>query len=561
MKYDKKKKITIITCLVALVICLGIGFAAFSTTLRINGSAQINPNADNFKIVFASGKSEDTYLYEEVEATTIPDGLETHDGEIDNNDVPTISNLHVTFTEDNQSATYDFLVANIGKYDAYLTSVITGSKTCTPGEGADPTLVREACQDIKLEVTIGSGDNQIVLNNTQEIENHILRKGESEPVKVEISYPEGSTLPDGEMEVTFADTQFYMATQDDTTIVQDDVYEQLKAKGDHYLMASNNNSAESKIFRFNNVKAKNIVEVNIVPNLDIPEDTIEVADLSKDQDGSVMGWAVHEPGTSYDEYKLYIGADGLVTLTDGNSLFAYYYRATKFDLTYLDTSKAELLCGMFANTSADEIDLSHFDTSNVKAFNSMFAYSTFKHLDLSSFDTTSAIDMSYMFLDCENLESINLSSFNTTNVTDMSYMFSGCHSLKEIDLRNFDTSNVENMEFMFSGSWVIKNLDLSNFDTRKVKKMSGMFLECLELENLNLSSFTTDNLEEAYTFILEDEKLKSIDLRNFELIEGICNDTLLIISNHNFKLTIKDTQNNKNIINTTYPELTNVEYV
>ena len=52
-------------------------------------------------------------------------------------------------------------------------------------------------------------------------------------------------------------------------------------------------------------------------------------------------------------------------------------------------------------------------------------------LNLSSFDTASATNMSNMFSNCENLETITFSpSFSTENVTDMSSMFSGLKSIK-----------------------------------------------------------------------------------------------------------------------------------
>ena len=46
--------------------------------------------------------------------------------------------------------------------------------------------------------------------------------------------------------------------------------------------------------------------------------------------------------------------------------------------------------------------------------------------------TSSATNMTCLFYNCINLESIDLSNFDTSSVTLMSYMFRGCYSLKSI---------------------------------------------------------------------------------------------------------------------------------
>ena len=62
-----------------------------------------------------------------------------------------------------------------------------------------------------------------------------------------------------------------------------------------------------------------------------------------------------------------------------------------------------------------------------------------------------------VFYGCSNLEEINLSSFNTENIENMSYMFMNCNNLKKI---------------IFSPS----------FSTKNVNVMTGMFYYCEKLE-------------------------------------------------------------------------------
>ena len=60
-------------------------------------------------------------------------------------------------------------------------------------------------------------------------------------------------------------------------------------------------------------------------------------------------------------------------------------------------------------------------------------------------------NMSYMFHNCESLESLpDISQWNTSNITDMSYMFADCKSLKSLpDISKLNTSNINNISKYF----------------------------------------------------------------------------------------------------------------
>ena len=64
--------------------------------------------------------------------------------------------------------------------------------------------------------------------------------------------------------------------------------------------------------------------------------------------------------------------------------------------------------------------------------------------DLKNLDTSKVTDISGMFKECTNLNSIEL-NLNTKNVINMSSMFKECSSLGSLDLSNLDTSSVKNM--------------------------------------------------------------------------------------------------------------------
>lgn len=160
-------------------------------------------------------------------------------------------------------------------------------------------------------------------------------------------------------------------------------------------------------------------------------------------------------------------------------------------LSYLDTSEATTMRGMFYNcTSLESIPVQWLNTKNVTDMNSMFrSCSALKKFDLST--RTFGIGPKAFTL---------VPQFKTSNVTDMASMFNGCESLTSItfnedeDKNFFITSNVEKMRLMFNRCSSLESLDLSHFDTSKVTDMSGMFQQCSSLQTLNLSGFVTSNV-------------------------------------------------------------------
>ena len=82
--------------------------------------------------------------------------------------------------------------------------------------------------------------------------------------------------------------------------------------------------------------------------------------------------------------------------------------------------------------------------------------------------------MSYMFGLCNNLELSYLNNIDTSLVTDLSYMFY-FSKMKIIDTSNFYTKNLIDMSLMFSNNENLESLDLSNFNTEQVENMQSMF--------------------------------------------------------------------------------------
>ena len=113
---------------------------------------------------------------------------------------------------------------------------------------------------------------------------------------------------------------------------------------------------------------------------------------------------------------------------------------------------------------------------------------------LENLNTTHVTDMSKMFYNCYNLNSLNLSQFNTGNVEKMNEMFYSCHGLNSLDLSAFNTTKVNNMYRMFYYCFV-RTIDLSSFNTANVENMNEMFAGASLVVNIYASDlFKTDKL-------------------------------------------------------------------
>ena len=134
---------------------------------------------------------------------------------------------------------------------------------------------------------------------------------------------------------------------------------------------------------------------------------------------------------------------------------------------------------LFSGVEDTTINIS-FDSSGTTDMSNMFYQCP--NVESISFpwnpaDTSTLTSTASMFEGCENLSTIsNLSmALTTTNVTNMQRMFYGCDSLTWVDVGYFDTSSVTNMARMFYGCSSLTELFLGNFDFSNVTSYNGIF--------------------------------------------------------------------------------------
>ena len=183
----------------------------------------------------------------------------------------------------------------------------------------------------------------------------------------------------------------------------------------------------------------------------------------------------------------------------------------------LNTSNVTDMTSMFRDCmNLESLDVSNFNTANVTSMRFMFSWCRYlKSLDVSNFNTANVTYMDGMFHACLSLTSLDVSKFNTQNVTDMSSMFSGCSSLTSLDVSKFNTQNVTNMSGMFDGCSSLTSLDVSNFNTTGVTSMQAMFANCASLTSLDVSNFKTANVTNMCAMFTDCSSLTSLDVSSF----------------------------------------------
>ena len=237
MEKNRSTKILIVVILLLAVLCVSVGFAAFSQNLTIKSKATVSPT-NNMYIYFASQNtkvngnivadpvSASPAQYDDDNGTPVE-----HKAIIDNtyaaSQSPKITELRADFTEPGQSVTYSFYVYNAWEYDAYLKNInIDSTKTCAAKSGtlsADATTaaaqqakIDAACQGISISIAVGN--DAAVSSTTSNINNHVLAaegNGNTgfEPVVVTITYAAGSSVADTDFDVTFGDIVLNYSSQ------------------------------------------------------------------------------------------------------------------------------------------------------------------------------------------------------------------------------------------------------------------------------------------------------------------------------------------------------------
>jgi len=178
---NKDIKIPIIVALVIAIVSLGVAFAAFNSSLFINGNGIIE--SSKWEIVFEGLDSEHPDV---LGSPTIPvgtGGTVVTAPTIKNNSTE-ISNFVVTLTSPGDSITYNFKIHNRGDYAASVTSVVKNSGIYLTSDTSKRTSELNTLNNIEYKLYYTESN----LDVGNDIEKDCLAPGEEELVSLRIVF-------------------------------------------------------------------------------------------------------------------------------------------------------------------------------------------------------------------------------------------------------------------------------------------------------------------------------------------------------------------------------------
>lgn len=188
-----------------------------------------------------------------------------------------------------------------------------------------------------------------------------------------------------------------------------------------------------------------------------------------------------------------------------------------------------------------------------------FGYSKFTEVP-EWVDFDGVTDMSYMFSECNNLQTIP--PIDTSIVTNMESLFNNCTNLQAIP--QFNTSKVTNMGNMFYNCRNLQTIPL--IDTSNVKLMNTMFYACQKLQTI--PQFNTSNVTDMSNTFAECYSLTSLPALNAQSLNmwsflGVFGyNELSKLTDFggflNLKQSLTDDKNLKKLPNLTYESCINV---
>ena len=208
MEKNRSGQFIALLALIVAIVGVSVGFAAFSSALSIQSSANVTPDQNTLNVDFSSSAT--AVVTNDIKPTTTPTTVVATDATIDNSADPVIRNLSATFKEPGQKAIYTFYAYNAGELEAFLKSIVyenvsskNSNKVCTAGEGTTDALVQKACEGISLKVKVGTEAE--TSSGIASISNHSLGKAKSEEITVTLEYASDATRADGDFTVSFGD--------------------------------------------------------------------------------------------------------------------------------------------------------------------------------------------------------------------------------------------------------------------------------------------------------------------------------------------------------------------
>ena len=227
---------------------------------------------------------------------------------------------------------------------------------------------------------------------------------------------------------------------------------------------------------------------------------------------SFMAAVIKMAGNKLNIKKLVAEKD--VIFTDSCSyLFQSFENVEEIDLSQADMTEVTYANNMFSICpSLRSVKMGKTSNKLINISDIFENLNNLQTVDLSNLDTSGVTSMNGMFRYCNSLKSVDLSNLDTSQVTDMSLMFTGCSSIQRIDLSKNNLSSLTNVEYMFSNATALESIDFNDtLKSAKITDFDYMFTKCTSLHTLDLSNFDFSKAS-SFTRIFDGADIRRITI-------------------------------------------------
>lgn len=177
MERERRSKVLAVIAILIAVVSLGVGFAAYSRELTIDGTATVE--ASSWEIRFENlGTAQLT-------GTAVEDTAPT----INTNDT-NIGDYDVTFKTPGDSVSYSFEIANNGTFDAEITTLTVPTPSCTGSGLQAETDAANVCANLEYKLEYSGSD---AATGTAVAQGDALNAGERRYVTLTLTYKDTIT--------------------------------------------------------------------------------------------------------------------------------------------------------------------------------------------------------------------------------------------------------------------------------------------------------------------------------------------------------------------------------
>ena len=150
MQKERGFRIIAVIALMVAVVGLTIGYAAYSSTLKITGAANVDPSSWSVKFAYKN----DSSFTGGNSLTAVKTGSATMISEATLSDTQ-VSGFNATLKAPGDSITYNFVVTNSGSLDAELSTFTMGNISCAPAAGSNATTeeANAICNELSYTLT------------------------------------------------------------------------------------------------------------------------------------------------------------------------------------------------------------------------------------------------------------------------------------------------------------------------------------------------------------------------------------------------------------------------